>query len=1083
MKKSVGLIALLVMSMMFASCHNSSGKNKNSSSSNQESQTSESGSSQGGGGGSNSSELESSEQPQPHEHTPGSPVRENEIAPTCGQDGSYDMVTYCTVCHQELSRQQFTIDATGNHNFVRNEDTLEYVCSVCGEFNGRDYEMSIELPVLHVDDIYNNRNYTHTFKNDDHALAFGFVNYRIGSMTINNNLGSNFAFPSSLEGQNVTAYVYVGVINESYIYYDDGGDGLSNLQVFSNGVALTKNGTMIDNAIGQELGVVDSKFYVYSYSLGTLLPSPYPAWPADEIRNAFTYLGLEPLALPPLRHESIVSYQVVSDSERFLIYFNGLKDAESMVFTRDFYKDFLMNECGFTQSNNHTFVSPDLTYQILTGLKHAETGEYSMMIERLTPPTYTVTWKNYDGTVLETDTEVERGAMPEYNGLTPTKPSSGSLSNYFSGWDQELAPVTSDIVYTATFYESPFVLTLEAEGWMCHGMIDKTTAGEVSIPGKPLDNLPIVALSDEAFKDHSNITSLVIPACVTSIGVNALTNMFALASLTVPFVGAAPEATGENGLFGYFFNKNAAEGLTETIQYYTSNNYSTSYIPTGLKTVTVLGGKLSYGAFGFCKNLDIVNIAGVEVIGERAFDFCEGLRTINFTGDNLKRINDFAFSATGLQTLTIPNSVTKIGNFICNQCSSLTTFLANNEENKLQEIGWLLFQGCTSIETIAIPLYGHLGTLFDSEMYEGGVEVITETQTYYLPATLKNFKDTGGILSVKAFEKVSLNSLELTEQVELIQPGSLAAMASLTNLTIPYVGCIKDAEEVGKLTPFGAIFGEASYPDSYSAQPNLNISGTTPHYYLPKSLKNVIVTGDQPVLRAAFDNCKMLESVTFEKGLEVVPDYCFDHCEAIKTVDIGENTRIIDEYAFRNCESLLEAPLHEGLQAIMRHAFVHCESLTSVTIPSTVQTLGRSGAQGHQFDYCAELTTVTFLNDITDVYMFAHCPKLTTVNHGGNIVEYKQNLFEEAGFTTFTVPEGIKIVGAYCFQQCTSLTTINLPVSLTKIGGSCFNGDTSLSTINYAGTKEQWGKVTKNSGWSKNIPAMYVICSDGQVAL
>lgn len=60
---------------------------------------------------------------------------------------------------------------------------------------------------------------------------------------------------------------------------------------------------------------------------------------------------------------------------------------------------------------------------------------------------YTVTWEDYDGWILETDENVPYGTMPEYNRATPTNPS-GQISN---GWDPEVAPVTGDIIYVATY--------------------------------------------------------------------------------------------------------------------------------------------------------------------------------------------------------------------------------------------------------------------------------------------------------------------------------------------------------------------------------------------------------------------------------------------------------------------------------------------------------------------------------------------------------------------------------------------------------------------------------------------------------
>ena len=44
-----------------------------------------------------------------HKCIPGSPVRENVVAPQVGVPGSYDMVVYCTECHKELSRVTYPI--------------------------------------------------------------------------------------------------------------------------------------------------------------------------------------------------------------------------------------------------------------------------------------------------------------------------------------------------------------------------------------------------------------------------------------------------------------------------------------------------------------------------------------------------------------------------------------------------------------------------------------------------------------------------------------------------------------------------------------------------------------------------------------------------------------------------------------------------------------------------------------------------------------------------------------------------------------------------------------------------------------
>ena len=68
-------------------------------------------------------------------HTPGEPTKENEVAATCGKDGSYDLVTKCTVCGEVLKTEKVTVPATGNHTLKH----VDAVPSNCTEEGAKEY--------------------------------------------------------------------------------------------------------------------------------------------------------------------------------------------------------------------------------------------------------------------------------------------------------------------------------------------------------------------------------------------------------------------------------------------------------------------------------------------------------------------------------------------------------------------------------------------------------------------------------------------------------------------------------------------------------------------------------------------------------------------------------------------------------------------------------------------------------------------------------------------------------------------------------------------------------------------------------
>ena len=62
--------------------------------------------------------------------------------------------------------------------------------------------------------------------------------------------------------------------------------------------------------------------------------------------------------------------------------------------------------------------------------------------------TFTVTFKDDKGNVLETKEEVAFGATVEFSGTMPTPPASTTLLDYAYAWDKEFAPIYGDTVYT-----------------------------------------------------------------------------------------------------------------------------------------------------------------------------------------------------------------------------------------------------------------------------------------------------------------------------------------------------------------------------------------------------------------------------------------------------------------------------------------------------------------------------------------------------------------------------------------------------------------------------------------------------------
>ena len=329
----------------------------------------------------------------------------------------------------------------------------------------------------------------------------------------------------------------------------------------------------------------------------------------------------------------------------------------------------------------------------------------------------------------------------------------------------------------------------------------------------------VTSVGSCAFEGCSKLTSITIPDSVTSVGSSVFSGCSSLTSITLPFVGSSKSATSasESTLFGYIFGTSSYTGGVESKQYYgKDNDCKTYYIPSSLKTVTITGGNILYGSFYHCSNLTSVTIGnGVTSIGIYAFSNCSNLKSIIIPdsvtfigndafyncssltsvtiGNGVTSIGDYAFySCSSLKSVTIGNGVTSIGNNAFRDCSSLTSVTIGNG---VTSIGNNAFRGCSSLTSIIIP---DSVTSIGKSAFEGCSKltsiIIPDSVTsigsyaFYHCSNLTSVTIGNGVTSIcdHAFWYCSsLTSITIPDSVTLIGYEAFKGCSKLTSIIIP----------------------------------------------------------------------------------------------------------------------------------------------------------------------------------------------------------------------------------------------------------------------------------------------------------
>ena len=232
---------------------------------------------------------------------------------------------------------------------------------------------------------------------------------------------------------------------------------------------------------------------------------------------------------------------------------------------------------------------------------------------------------------------------------------------------------------------------------------DYQSGYDIIIPERIIYNsttYKVVSIGYHAFYDYDDLTSVTIGNNVKTIGVGAFKNCNSLTSISI---GNSVTTIGDLA----FTDCDGLTSVTLPNSVTTIGGYAFSDC-TGLTSVTIGNNVTTIGGYAFsnCTGLSSVTIPNsVTTIGDAAFSNCKGLIKINSSIDGVlynKDVSELICYPCGmpLNSFSIPNRVTKIGDAAFSGCSGLTSITI---PNSVTTIGDYAFWYCDGLTSVTIP--------------------------------------------------------------------------------------------------------------------------------------------------------------------------------------------------------------------------------------------------------------------------------------------------------------------------------------------------------------------------------------------
>ena len=558
---------------------------------------------------------------------------------------------------------------------------------------------------------------------------------------------------------------------------------------------------------------------------------------------------------------------------------------------------------------------------------------------------------------------------------------------------------------------------------------------EISLPST------LTTIGQDALCDIG-VSSLVIPDNVVSIGDYAFNGCDNLTTITLP--------SGLQSIGFCFIECDALETINfkDTMEQWLACGGGESTFPAAAKVVCAKGGAMNLsGTCGDNLTWTLDNSGKLTVSGTGAmYDYTDitsrgtdpapwayassMIRSVEI-GSGVTSIGRCALVDTNITSLTIPGSVTAIGNYGAYHNRYLAKLTLNEG---LRSIGKGALSWNKRLTTATIPdgvttigeeAFVHCWTWLPKTDTYVGLTTVTipgSVTTIGKNAFDDNFDDNQALLT-----NVNYGGIEAQWNAIGGKDAGVPSSATITYATVVGSGSCGTGAQ-WSLTSTGILIisgtGKGIMKD-YA-------EGSTKPWESKGDVKQIVICeGVTHIGDHAFANSPATR-VSLPESLTSIGTRAFASAD-ITSLTIPGSVTTIGVEVFWNCSKLTSLTIRDGVTTI-ESAFGACTGLTELVLPDSVTAIGTQA-----FYSCTGLETVTFSKNLTSIgYMaFSGCTAL-----------------EEVVF-----PDALTEIAQEAFRNCTGLNAITLGSGITTIDRMAFR-DCAPDSVDYMGTAKQWDNVS-----------------------